>query len=91
MREPFVEPHLLLEPLAAEPERTARLRGELLLQVLDVRADGVRGLDLRVSEIAEQVHVVHARERPRQVVVDELQRPAHRFDADLDEDARADP
>ena len=50
-------------------------------------ADRLRRFGLRVGEIAEQVQVVDVGERARQVVVDELQRAAHRLDADLDEDA----
>ena len=43
---------------------------------------------LGVGEIAEKMQVVDARERSRQVVLDERECPAHRLDADLDEDAR---
>ena len=50
-------------------------------------ADRLRRFGLRVGEIAEQMQIVHARERARQIVFDELQRAAHRLDADLDEDA----
>ena len=50
-------------------------------------ADGLRRLGLGVGEIAEQMKVVDAGERAGQVFVDELQRPAHRLDADLDVDA----
>ena len=84
---PFFEPQLLLELVAAEPERGARLRRELGFEVLDVGADGLRRFGLRVGEIAEQVQIVDVGERARQIVVDELQRAAHRLDADLDEDA----
>src|SRR5262245_63934505 len=48
----------------------------------------MRRFRLRVGEIGEQVHVVDARERARQIVVDELLRAAEGLDADLDEYAR---
>ena len=60
-RDAFFEPQLLLELLAAEAERRARLRRELGLEILDVGADRLRRLGLRVGEIAEQVQVVDAR------------------------------
>ena len=41
----------------------------------------------RVGEVAEDVHVVEAAERARQVVVDEPQRAAQALEADLHEDA----
>ena len=47
----------------------------------------MRRFGLRVGKIAKQVHVVEISERPRQFIVDELERTAHRFDADLDENA----
>ena len=90
-RDAFVEPQLLLELVAPEPERGARLRRDLGFEILDVGADRLRRLGLRVGEIAEQVQIVDVGERARQIVVDELQRAAHRLDADLDEDARAGP
>ena len=86
-RQPFVEPELLLELVAARAGTTRAPRRQLGFEVLDVRADRLRRFGLRVGEIAEQVQVVDARERARQIVVDELQRAAHRLDADLDEDA----
>ena len=49
--------------------------------------DRVRRLGLRVGEIAEQMEIVDAGEGARQILVDELQRAAHRLDADLDVDA----
>ena len=59
---PFVELQLLLELVAAEPERRAGARRHVVLEVLDVRADGLRRFGLRVGEIAEQVQIVDARE-----------------------------
>ena len=70
-----------------EPERRARLRRDLGFEILDVGADRLRRLDLRVGEVAEQMQIVDVGERARQILVDELQRAAHRLDADLDEDA----
>src|SRR5262249_38557661 len=86
-RQPLLETQLLLELVAAEAKRRARLRRDVGLEILDVAADRLRGLGLRVGEIAEQVQVVDVAERARQIVLDELQRSAHRLDADLDEDA----
>ena len=60
---PFVEPDLLLELVAPEPERRAGLRRELGFEVLDVGADRLRRFGLRVGQIAEQVQVVDARQR----------------------------
>ena len=90
-RDAFFELQLLLELVAAEAERGARLRRELGFEVLDVGADGLRRFGLRVGEIAEQVQVVDVGERARQISSMNLQRAAQRLDADLDEDARADP
>jgi len=78
----------LLEAFAPEAERRARSRRNLVLQELDVRRDGVRRFRLRVGEIAEEMQIVHVTERAGQIFFDELQRAAHRLDADLDEDAR---
>ena len=86
-RQPLFELQLPFEPVASQPERGARARRDLRLEVLQVGANRLRGLGLRVGEIAEQVQVVHAREGARQLVLDERQRAAHRLDADLDEDA----
>ena len=83
----FVELQLLLELSRPRRNERARLRRHFGFEVLDVRADRLRGFGLRVGQIAEQMQVVDARKRPRQLLVDELQRAAHRFDADLDEDA----
>ena len=87
-RESLLEPHLLLEPLAPEPERRPRARRHVGLEGFDVGADRVRGFGLSVREIGEQVHVVDARERARQIVVDEFLRAAEGLDADFDENAR---
>ena len=46
------------------------------------------GFGGRVSQIAEQMHVVERGKRLRQVLVDELHRAAQRFKPDLYEDAR---
>ena len=39
-RHALVEPELLLEPLAAETERALAARREVVLEILEVRADG---------------------------------------------------
>ena len=87
-RNAFIEPQLLLQLVAAQPERCPRLRRDLGLEVLEIRTDRVRRLGLRVGEIRQQVQIVQIGKRPGQVAVDELQRPADGLDADLDEDAR---
>ena len=45
-------------------------------------------LDRRVGQIAEQVQIAQIAERPRQVVVDEPERPADALEPHLHEDAR---
>jgi hypothetical protein len=55
--------------------------------MLDVRGDGARGFGRRICQIAKDVQVVERRERARQVAVDELQRPAPRFEPHLHQDA----
>ena len=87
-RDPLFQLELLLELLAADPERGPRPGRELALEVVDVRAQGVGRLGRRVGEIAEHVQVVHVGKRLRQVGLDQLQHPAHRLEADLDEDPR---
>ena len=86
--EPFVELELLLELLAAEPERRARARRQLGLEVAAVALERVGGFHRRVGQVAQQVQVVHAGERARQVVLDELQHAAQRLEPDLGVDAR---
>ena len=83
----FFELELLLELLAPQPERSAGLRADLVLEVVHVGSDRLARLGLCVGELAEQVQVVDVGQRARQVVVDERERSAHRFDAHLDEDA----
>ena len=74
-RDAFLEPQLLLELVAARGgTRRARLRRDLGFEILDVGADRLRRLGLRVGEIAEQVQIVDVGERARQILVDELQR-----------------
>ncbi len=87
-REPFLELQLPLELLAAQPERGAGARRQLGLEVAAVAAERVGGFHRRVGQVAQQVEVVHARERARQVVLDELQDALQRVEADLGEDAR---
>ena len=86
-RQPFFQAELLLESVVSEAEGGARFRRDFVLEVLDVGSDRLRGFGLRVGEVAEQVKIVDVLERSRQLVLDELQRAAHRLDADLDEDA----
>ena len=86
-RQPFLQPELLLELVLAQPERGARFRRQLGFEVLHVRPDGLRRFGLCIGEVAEQMQVVNIFEGARQLFLDELERPAHRFDADLDVDA----
>jgi hypothetical protein len=86
--EPFVEPELLLELVATQAERAAGPGRHFRFEVANVRAERVRGLRLGVCEIAEEVQIVDARERARQIVLDELQDAAQGLDADLDENPR---
>ena len=60
-RQSFVELHLLFEPVASEPERRARFWCDVVLEIADVGAHGLRRLGLRVGEIAQQVQIVDAR------------------------------
>ena len=87
-REAFVELYLLFESIAPEPERGAGPRRDVVLEIFDIGADGLRRLGLRVGEIAQEVQIVNVGEGARQIVVDELEGALHRLDADLDEDAR---
>ena len=50
---------------------------------MEIGLHGLRCLGLRVGQIAEQVQIVHVLERARQLVIDERERAAHRFDAHL--------
>src|SRR5439155_8282779 len=51
-RDPFVELQLLLEFLAAYPERSTRAWSNLGFERLDIRGDRLRRFGLRVGEIA---------------------------------------
>ena len=85
---PFVQLQLLLE--RSRPRRNEPLlRGaSVAFEVLDIAADRGGRLGRGVGEIAEQMQIAQIAERPRQIFVDEAQRAAHAFEADLDEDAR---
>ena len=85
--QPFVQPQLLLEPVASEPEVALAARGEVLLEILGVGADRGGRFHRRVGEVAKDVHVIEPRKGARQVLVDEALRTAHALEADLDEDA----
>ena len=87
-REAFVELYLLFESIAPEPESGAGPRRDVVLEIFDVGADGLRGLGLRVGEIAQEVQIVNVGEGAWQIVVDEREGALHRLDPDLDEDAR---
>ena len=87
-RQTFIQLDLALEAVEPHAKRGPSFRRDLVLEVLDVRRDGLRGFGLSIGEVAEQVHIVEAGEGAGQVVIDERQGPAHRFDANLDEDAR---
>ena len=54
-RQPLFQAELLLEALLSQPEGGARFRGDVVLEVLDVRADRLRGLGLRVGKVADVV------------------------------------
>src|SRR6187401_1998394 len=87
-RDALVERQLALELLLAKAERRSGLWRHLFFEILDVARDGVRGLGRGIGEVAEQVHVVEGRKRARQILFDEVQRTAERFEADLQEDTR---
>src|SRR5439155_13456581 len=87
-RQPLFKLQLLLELFASESERRARAWRRFLLEILQVQTDRVRRLGLSIGEVAKQVHVIHISKSPRELFVNELERPAHGLDADLDEDAR---
>ena len=87
-RQPFLEPQLLLEVVAAQAKRRTGPGRDLGFEVLHVRRDGVRRLGLGIGQVAEQMEIVDVGEGARQLLVDELQGAAHRLDADLDVDAR---
>ena len=85
---PFVEPQLLLELLAAQAERRARAAARRRSRGTAMYAP--IACDASVCASARSPSRCRSStldERARQVVVDELQRAAHRLDADLDEDA----
>ena len=83
----FFQSQLLLEALAAQPERRTRFRRQVGLEGVDVRTNGVAGFDRGVGQIAEQVQIVDITKGPGQVVLDEPERAVEGLDADLDEDA----
>ena len=85
--EAFLQPQLLLELVAPEPEGRASLGRLFGFQVVDVPANRGGRLGGRIGEIAEQVEVVDVTQRARQVALDEAQRALERVDADLHEDA----
>src|SRR5262245_7038662 len=85
----LVQLQFLLEPLPAEPERRLRTWRQVALEIVDIRLDRGRGFGRCVGEIAEDVEVIESGERPRQVVLDELEGAAPRLESDFDEDTRA--
>ena len=91
-RDPLVEPQLLLEASRAEAERAAGARRQVVLEVGDVRADRLRRLAWRrrPDRRARACRRAPPNARGRSVF-DEPQRAAQALEADLDEDARADP
>src|SRR5262249_6225132 len=82
------ETEFLLEFLAPQAKRRASLRRDFRLEILDERSHRLRGFRLRICQIAKQVEVVDRGKSLGKIVVDELQCPAHRFDADFDKDPR---
>ena len=60
-RDALVEAQLLLEPLAAEPERSLAARRQIALEIFDVGADRGGGFGRRVREIAEQMQIARGR------------------------------
>ena len=85
--ESFFEPDLLLELVAAEPEGRARAGRHVGFEKLNIRRHRFGGLHLPVGQIPEQMQIIDARKGPGQVLLDELQRPAHRLEPHLHEDA----
>ena len=90
-RDALVEPQLAVRTAAAEPEGAAGPGRQVRFQIFDVALDGLRRLGGRVGQVAQQVEVVEGGKRLRQIRFDELERAAERLQADLHEDARADP
>ena len=86
--QPLIEREFPLEEVTPQSERRARLGCRVLLEVLDIARNRAGGFGRGVCEVAEQVHVVESRKRPRQVLLDEVERTAERLEADFDENAR---
>ena len=77
----------LFKGVPAQAERSPGPRRQVGLQIADESSDRLRRLGGGIGKISEDVQIVEAREGPGKVRFDELQRPAPRFQPDLDEDS----
>ena len=87
-RDALIEAQFLLEPLTAEPERSATFRGQIVSKIVHIASDRCGGLVGGVREIPEHVEIIERGKCLGQIFLDEVQRAFERFSADFDEDPR---
>jgi hypothetical protein len=87
-RNALVQSQFLLEVFETETERRLGLGPHVVLEVVDVFADGLHRFRGCVSEIREQVQIVEVVKRSRQVGVDERHHTAQRIETHFHENRR---